>query len=204
MTGQQATGRFRLFVAITVPDAVREEVLRVQGQLQPLVPHGVVRWTKPEQFHLTLRFLGDVPAAHIGSLQESIRAACTRTTPLHLYAQNVGFFPNAHSPRVIWVGIHDRENRLVTFQKQIEGAVRSYTAERGGEQFAGHITLGRFKQYNHLAIRELVDRADAIKSRLFGEWTARNIEIIRSELQPAGSRYASLAACALGTMVESG
>jgi len=78
MTGEQATGRFRLFVAITVPDAVRAEVLRVQRELKPLAPRDVVRWTKPEQFHLTLRFLGDVPSAQIAGLQESLYAVSGR------------------------------------------------------------------------------------------------------------------------------
>jgi 2'-5' RNA ligase len=204
MTGEQATGRFRLFVAITVPDAVRAEVLRVQRELKPLAPRDVVRWTKPEQFHLTLRFLGDVPSAQIAGLQESLYAACIGTPPLHLRAQGAGFFPNARSPRVIWVGIPDEENRLLSFQKKIESAVQSYTAERGGDQFAGHVTMGRLKQYNHLEIRELLNKAGSLKNRLFGEWTAREIEIIRSELLPAGPRYTSLAACKLGTMVEPG
>jgi len=102
------------------------------------------------------------------------------------------------------VGILDEENRLLSFQKKIESAVQSYTAERGGDQFAGHVTMGRLKQYNHLAIRELLNKAGSLKNRLFGEWTAREIEIIRSELLPAGPRYTSLAACKLGTMVEPG
>jgi 2'-5' RNA ligase len=204
MTGEQATEPFRLFVAIAVPDAVREEMLRVQREWHPLAPREVVRWTKPEQFHLTLRFLGDVPSGHIAGLQESLCATCAGTPPLHLRAQGVGFFPNARSPRVIWVGIHDREDRLAKFQKQIENAIQSYTAEQGGDRFAGHITLGRFKQYNHLAIRELLNQTGSLKSRLFGEWTAREIEIIRSELLPAGPRYTLLATCKLGTVVEPG
>src|SRR6516225_1242478 len=103
MTAEQAAGRFRLFVAITIPDAVREEVLRVQRELQPLVSRDLVRWTKPEQFHLTLRFLADVPSAQVAGLQETLCAVCAGTSPLDLRAQAVGFFPNARSPRVIWV-----------------------------------------------------------------------------------------------------
>jgi 2'-5' RNA ligase len=204
MTGEQATERFRLFVAITVPAAVREEVLRVQREWQPLAPRGVVRWTKPEQFHLTLRFLGDVPSAQVAGLRESLCTTCTGTPPLQLRAQGVGFFPNARSPRVIWVGIHDKDDRLATFQKKIESAVQSYTTERGGDQFTGHVTLGRFKQYNHLAASGLVNRIESVKNRSFGEWTAQEIEIIRSELLPTGPRYTSLATCKLEPAVQSG
>jgi 2'-5' RNA ligase len=204
MTENGPAEKFRLFVAITVPGAVREEVFRVQREWQPLAPRDVVRWTKPEQFHLTLRFLGDVPSTQVANLQESLRTACTGTPPLQLRAQGVGFFPNARSPRVIWVGIHDKEDCLATFQKKIESAVQSYTTERGGDQFAGHVTLGRFKQYNNLATSGLVNQAESVKNRLFGEWTAREIELIRSELLPAGPRYTTLAACQLGTTIELG
>jgi 2'-5' RNA ligase len=202
MPDENSAERLRLFVAIQVPDAVREEIIRVQRELQPLAPRGVVRWAKPEQFHLTLRFLGDVPSEHVGDLRESVRAVCADAPALHLHAQGVGFFPNARSPRVIWIGVIDSENRLVDLQRKIEGAVRPFTTEPEGERFAGHVTLGRFKQFNRLEIKELTANAAAMKDRMFGEWTAREIEIIRSELSPTGARYTSLAAFPLEKRIE--
>ena len=72
-----STEKLRLFVAIAIPDPVREEIIRVQRELQPLAPRDAVRWTKPEQFHLTLRFLGDVSADRVAALKESVRAVCS-------------------------------------------------------------------------------------------------------------------------------
>jgi RNA 2',3'-cyclic 3'-phosphodiesterase len=198
MTGESAIERFRLFVAIAVPDAVREEILRVQRELQPLAPRGVIRWTRPDQFHLTLRFLGDVSSGHVTGLQDSLRAACSGVPVLRLRALGVGFFPNARSPRVIWIGITDGEERLVDLQRKIEAAVQPFTAEQGGERFAGHVTLGRFKPSGHLKIKALTDHAEVMKSRMFGEWPAREIELIRSELSPAGARHTLLATFPLG------
>jgi RNA 2',3'-cyclic 3'-phosphodiesterase len=198
MTGESAIERFRLFVAIAVPDAVREEILRVQRELQPLMPRGVVRWTKPEQFHLTLRFLGDVSSNRVTGLQDSLRAVCSCTSPLNLRAQGVGFFPKARSPRVIWIGINDGENRLVDFQRKIEDAVQPFSAGPGGERFAGHVTLGRFKRAKQLDINVLTASAETMKDRKFGEWTVLEIEIIRSELLATGSRYTLLASIKLG------
>jgi len=198
MTGEEATEHFRLFVAITVPDEVRENMLRVQRELQSEVPPGVVRWTRPEQFHLTLRFLGDVPSGQVAGLQQSLRAACAGVSPLPMRAQGVGFFPNARSPRVIWVGITDGASGLLDLQQRIERAVQPFAAEPGGERFAGHVTLGRLKPFQRQQIRGLVAEADTMTGREFGEWTSREIELIRSELLPAGPRYTSLAACQLG------
>ena len=202
MTDEHAIEHFRLFVAIKVPDAVREEVLRVQRELQSLAPRGAIRWTKPEQFHLTLRFLGDVASNQVAGLEKTLHLACIGVAPLHLQAQGVGFFPNAHRPRVIWVGINDNEDRLSNFQKKIENAVQPFAADHGGERFGGHVTLGRVKEHNRLMINELVNYSEFVKSRLFGEWIAREIEVIRSELLPEGPRYTSMIASHLGKMVE--
>jgi RNA 2',3'-cyclic 3'-phosphodiesterase len=193
MTGESAIERFRLFVAIPVPDAVREEMLRVQRELQPLAPRRVIRWTRPDQFHLTLRFLGDVSSDRVTDLQDSLRAACSAAAPLHLRAQGVGFFPNARSPRVLWIGVNDAESRLGDLQRGVEAAVQRFTAEPGGERFAGHLTLGRFKQFGRLDIKALTAHAETLKTRMFGEWTTPGIELIRSELSPIGAHYTTLA-----------
>lgn len=193
MTGESAIERFRLFVAIPVPDAVREEMLRVQRELQPLMARGVVRWAKPEQFHLTLRFLGDVSSDRVAGLRDSLRVACAGERVLPLRAQGVGFFPNARSPRVLWIGVNDAESRLGDLQRKIEAAVQPFTAEPGGERFAGHVTLGRFKQSGPSEIKALTGHAETMKTRVFGEWTAPAIELLRSELSPTGAHYSSLA-----------
>ena len=195
------TGKLRIFVAIPVPAAVRNEMVRVQHELQPLAPRGVVRWTKPEQLHLTLQFLGDVSSDRVAGLQESLRTACSGVTPLPLRAQGFGFFPNARSPRVVWIGITGGENRLADFQRKIADAVRPFSAGPGGERFAGHVTLGRFKQSMWVGINSLTAHADTMKDSTFGEWTVREVEIIRSELLATGSRYTQLAAIRLGTEI---
>jgi 2'-5' RNA ligase len=194
VTGEGLSERFRLFVAIPVPDAVRAELIRVQRELQPLAPRSAVRWVGPGQFHLTLRFLGDVSSDRVAALQKSLRAICSGARALCLHACGVGFFPKARSPRVVWVGIGDNENRLSELQKKVELIVRPFAAEPGGEYVAGHVTLGRFKRSNDLKIKELTKCVEAMKDRMFGEWTARKVEIIRSELSPAGAHYTSLAA----------
>jgi RNA 2',3'-cyclic 3'-phosphodiesterase len=202
MTSDGSTERFRLFVAITVPGAVRNEMVRVQRELQPLAPRGVVRWTKPEQFHLTLRFLGDVASNDVADLREAIRLVCSDKPVLHLYARGVGFFPNARSPRVIWVGAGDAANHLLELQKEIETAVCPFTTEQGSEHFVGHVTLGRFKHFNRPEIGELTATAKAMENRRFGHWTAREVEVVKSELSRTGTVYTRLAACPLGAKIE--
>ena len=200
MASDSSTEKLRLFVAIPIPEPVRDEIIRVQQELQPLVSRDVARWARSDQFHLTLRFLGDVPADGVEDLKKSAGAVCRNARPLSLRAEGVGFFPNSRSPRVIWVGINDREGRLVSLQQQIETAVGQFSPEPGEKNFTGHVTLGRLKNPRPADTRDLAARAQSLEKRLFGEWTAHEIEIIRSELSPAGARHTLLAAFRLGAV----
>jgi RNA 2',3'-cyclic 3'-phosphodiesterase len=198
MADDSSAEKLRLFVAIPMPEAVRNEITGVQQELRRLISHDAIRWTKPEQFHLTLRFLGDVPAERVAALQEAIKVVCAGERALCLRAQGAGFFPNAWSPRVIWAGVNDGEGRLAELQIKIEGAVQPFTQEPGTERFAGHVTLGRVKFLNRPEIEKLAAHAQAVKDRLFGEWTADEVKLIRSDLSPGGARHTLLAAIGLG------
>ncbi|HTY86010.1 MAG TPA: RNA 2',3'-cyclic phosphodiesterase [Candidatus Acidoferrum sp.] len=197
MTDPGPAATHRLFIAIALPPVVQEEIILVQRELQPLVPREVVRWTRPDQFHLTLRFLGNFPVHEVEGLKRAVGDICRNASPLGLQARGVGFFPHARSPRVVWVGVDDSERRLLGLQKQIETAVSPLSSEPGEKNFAGHVTLGRLKNPRPSDVRDLVVRVQALESRAFGNWMASEVEIIRSELCPAGARYTSLAACRL-------
>jgi len=181
-----------------MPEAVRNEVIRVQHQMRQLASRDAVRWTKPEQFHLTLRFLGGVSAEQVAALQEAVHAVCLGAPALRLRAQGIGCFPNARSPRVIWVGVNDDDGRLLDLQSEIEIAVQPFTNEPATGKFAGHVTLGRVKSLNRSEIEKLAALAQAVKDRQFGEWAATEVALIRSDLLPAGASHTLLASFRLG------
>ena len=191
---------FRLFVAALAPEEVRKEIGKAQEELRGALPDGCIRWTKSEQLHLTLKFLGNVAVKHVESLTGSIRSACGQFAPLRLRARQVGFFPDRGFPRVLWVGVEDEEGRLPLLQRAIETAWHDLTAEEGAEKFTGHITLGRVKLIRR-AEAEILSRAKArMAGRVFGEWTAEQVDLMRSELASAGARHESLAAIRLGEL----
>jgi 2'-5' RNA ligase len=199
MSGGQLSVHSRLFVAIPLPETVRDEILRVQGELRPLLPREAARWTRSDQLHVTLRFLGNVAVEAIETLRQSVGAVCLNASPLALRAQGVGFFPNPRSPRVVWVGINGSGERLSDLQAKIEAAVSPFSPEPGEKNFAGHVTLARLKHPRPADVRELIARAQSHDAKTFGNWTAENVEIIRSELSPIGTRYTSLGTFPLGT-----
>ena len=136
----------------------------------------------------------------VEELKKSVGAVCHNARPLFLRAEGIGFFPNSRSPRVMWVGIDDGAGRLADLQKEIETALRPFTAEPSEKKFTGHVTLARLKNPRPSDVQNLAGRAQSLEKQLFGEWTAQEIEIIRSELSPAGARHTLLAAFPLGAL----
>ena len=197
MPDAPAPETFRLFVAITVPEEIKSEIEKTQGELRRVLPKECARWTKREQFHLTLRFLGNVDAQRVGPLTDALGAACQGFGPLELRAERVGFFPDLHRPRVAWVGVHDRQEQLPLVQRAIEAATRDYTAEESTERFTGHVTLGRIKGLRRAEAEALAGLATGLTTRFFGTWTAGQVELFRSQLSPEGARHTVLAAIPL-------
>ena len=184
----------RLFIAIPLPEAVKTEVEKAQMELRRAVPDPCVRWTRRDQFHLTLKFLGQVTGERLDALEKALNGVCSRFPALHLRAGSLGFFPDHRLPRVIWVGVRDQRDELPVLQGAIETAVADFTQERPEARFNGHVTLGRVKGISRAQAELLAKPALALADKSLGEWTANQVELIRSELGSGGARYTTLTA----------
>ena len=187
----------RLFVAISLPDDVKDQIERTQRELRDTLPGNFVRWTRREQFHLTLKFLGDVAESQVKELIEALRAACLNFAALRLRAERIGFFPDIRFPRVVWVWAHDAGDILPRLQQAIETGTKNFTTEKSEGKFTGHVTLGRIQGIKRAQAEILAKLALGMADRFFGEWLADKVELIRSELLSNGSRYTTLAAIPL-------
>ena len=101
----QKSEMFRLFIALPVPDAIKAELEILQRQLREQLPRDCMRWTRPEQIHLTLKFLGYVSSDKLEDLSGAVAEACRAFAPLHLRAERIGFFPQIRFPRVVWAWV---------------------------------------------------------------------------------------------------
>ena len=195
--GQCSDAPLRLFIAISLPEAVKDEIEKCQNEMRAALPGNFIRWTKREQFHLTLKFLGNVAETRVAELIAALRAACLDFSALQLRAERIGFFPDLRFPRVIWVGVHDSKDVLALLQNAIEAAVKSFTNEAPEKKFTGHVTLGRIPRIRKSEAEALNAVALGMAERFFGEWVADKVELIRSELSSNGSHYTTLADIAL-------
>jgi len=193
----------RLFVAFTLPEPVKDQLSQAQAELRRVFPEGVVRWAPRKQFHLTLKFLGNVDAANLDPLIEALRIAACPFGPLRLRAEQLGFFPQARWPRVIWAGVRDAQQQLGLLQAAVQRATDAFTSEQPEGAFIGHVTLARVQQPGRIDSLRLVDVANNFSNRCFGEWTANELGLLRSELSPTGARHTTVAFTPLGGSTES-
>jgi 2'-5' RNA ligase len=201
MTDETADQSLRLFAAITIPEPVRNEMGAVQRELKPFALGGV-RWTNPEQLHLTLKFLGNVPVTSLEAVTRSVAEASIGVPPFPLRARGIGFFPNERQPRVIWVGFEEDENVLANLQMRVERLLAPFAEKPGEAKFHAHATLGRFQKYRRHKTEQLLPRALAHQQRVFGEWQVEEVILFRSELSPSGARHSPVAVFPFGATLE--
>ncbi len=187
----------RLFVALAVPEEVKDEIEKAQHELRRVVQQIQASWTRREQFHLTLKFLGNVEAQQVAALTQALNLAAQAFVPLQLRAEQVGFFPNARFPRVLWVGVQDTRNQLFPLQQAVQSASSVFTTEESEKRFSGHVTLARIKALKRSEAATLSKAATAMNQRLFGQWTAESIQLMRSQLSSQHALHSTLAAIPL-------
>jgi RNA 2',3'-cyclic 3'-phosphodiesterase len=105
----------RLFIALTLPDAVRDVLAALAHPLPG------VSWTRPEQLHVTLRFLGDVPESKIEPM--IARLVTVEVVPFILPVEGVGTFPPNRPPRVLWIGVGSGHPRLFQLRQRLDDAL---------------------------------------------------------------------------------
>jgi RNA 2',3'-cyclic 3'-phosphodiesterase len=187
----------RLFIAIPVPKDVADALDCTQIELRQSLPSPSIRWTSRSQFHLTLKFLGNLDSTQLPPLREDLRAVCAQFGPIELRAQTFGAFPNLQSPRIIWAGLLDRTGKLDPLQRAIEERLKPLLTQEREEQFHAHITLARVKSISSGDLAGLQRAVEARSNAGFGTWTAREVHLVQSQLSPAGSQYTVLTRASL-------
>jgi RNA 2',3'-cyclic 3'-phosphodiesterase len=182
----------RLFVALEIPAAVRDNLsafLRELRELSARVADKRPRWVRPENLHLTLKFIGEADAAKL----ESIRAALAMVrsnAPVELRFRGLGFFPNEKHARVFWVGLNPSPN-LAALAGDIDVALATLGIARENRPFVPHLTLARFQPPGlHEKLRAAIQSA---AMREFGSFQTSELHLIESNTKPSGAEHTHVA-----------
>lgn len=183
----------RLFVAISLDPSVREQLFTLTQPLRDALPW--IRWTREEQLHITVRFIGEETSERIPQFTSAIAAAVRDTPILPLELREVGAFPTFKRARVVWFGAA-YDPKLELLHNDVETACMSLGLEAEGRPFRPHVTLGRIAERITVdQARDLVRAGRGIRERVHTE--VRSIDLMQSELSSSGARHVRLAAAPL-------
>lgn len=184
----------RTFIAIELDEKIKVALAELQEQLKGKIPPGSVRWVGPEGIHLTLKFLGNVPANRIEQVEQAISQACAGFPSFSFSIGGLGCFPDTRRPRVVWVGVQEDTGILKRLQKAIEDGMEKLGFPPEERGFQAHLTLGRTQRRASSAdVRRLGQIVAETDIGELGRMEARAVSLMRSDLKPTGAVYTRLA-----------
>ena len=177
----------RTFIAISIPKNIKDKIGIYE---EPLKKQKVkISWVKPENIHITLKFLGEVEENKIPEIYEALKKCVSNKNPFEIEVIGTGGFPNLSRPRVIWVGLKKGSEELKILAKSIDNELEKLGFQKEKRGFSPHLTIGRVKSiYN---IDKFVKKMNSIEFK--GEtFTAEEVSIMKSDLKPTGAVYTNL------------
>jgi 2'-5' RNA ligase len=188
----------RSFIAIEVPRELKSRMEEVQRELRRT--EADVKWVRPDAIHLTLKFLGSIRREDVERISQAVGPVIGLWEPFDVGIQGLGGFPNFRNPRVVWVGVDQGKESLVSLKQQIEKRMTELSFPPEDRPFSAHLTLGRVR-----SLRGKADLSQAIESRRgveVGIFQAREVILFRSELKPSGAVYTKLREFPMGKKQE--
>ncbi len=182
----------RAFVAIFPPLEIRAAAAAAAREtVRPLSDHSGdrIRWARPENIHLTLKFLGDVREEVLGDLRAILSETCARHAPFDVGLAGLGAFPSARHARILWAGVSTGSERLRALAADLDAALVPLGFEREERPYAPHLTLGRVR--GRPASLDLSPAAGNL------EFRAQRVELTESTLTPEGAIYRTVGTFAL-------
>lgn len=177
----------RIFISIELPEEARTALSGVQKDFEKCSPD--IKWVKPGNIHLTLKFLGDIEDEIAENITSIMRKICSRFPPFILTIQGVGMFPNVRSPRVLWIGL-DGNDVLSALQREVEDGLEPLGFKSEKRKFTPHLTLGRFRSSIGKDCLRKVMEGQA--NNRFGTISVLSVALMRSDLHPGGARYTKI------------
>jgi 2'-5' RNA ligase len=181
----RAQGTLRCFIALELEQALRQNLEALGRRLAASAGRGA-RATPAASLHLTLRFLGSIPASQAQRLGEELILAVRDVPAFELVLRGIGAFPSLNRPRIVWAGFEQPAETLSLLKRRVDEVADSYV-DPENRPFHPHLTLVRLRHAR--PISGLRQEAEALAARSLGSMRNRSVTLMRSDLRPSGAVY---------------
>ena len=180
----------RTFLAIDLPStlqsAIGQNIRTVKRELPGL------SWSKPENLHINLKFLGDTAENQVDQIRQVVEPAISHVSSFVIELKGFGVFPDNRSPRVLWIGLGGALDSLVTLAGCVGRAVVSLGFPHEDRPFRPHLTVARVKRDHHEVGRVLGTLGVFTAPFVCGPLPVERVALFQSDLRPTGPIYTKL------------
>jgi 2'-5' RNA ligase len=180
----------RAFLALEIGEGARRAAAAAAERLAREVRGREVRWARPESYHLTLRFLGEISAEQAALVAARVAEAVAPIAPFELRLGELVAFPSLRRPRVLAVSV-EPEALLTALARRVEAATLRAGLSPEARAFRPHLTLGRVRDRAHPDLHA----AGPLRAEPF---RVAEVVLFRSDLHPEGALHTPLERLALG------
>ena len=177
----------RTFIALELPEQAKKKLSLLQQKF--MEGTAGVKWVKPDNIHLTLKFLGSTREDKAEEVSRVLEQAAQGVSPFVFDIAGIGAFPNTKNPKVLWAGL-SADERLSAFQEGLETALAAIGFSREDRPFSPHLTFGRLKDGR--ARKELSGLLEKLSNENIGRVEASHVIFFRRDLQPSGPVYSAI------------
>ncbi len=181
----------RAFIAISLPQEIKDSLSEIQKELKK--SKADVKWVKPDNIHLTLKFLGEIPEAKSAEISKVIENIAQETNAFVLSLSTLGTFPPGRSPHIIWAGLNKGDKETKELTNRLEKNLEDLGFPLEERSFTSHITIARVK--SAVNIDKLNDSLGIAKQALAlkpQECLAKSLGFFKSSLTSTGPIYETL------------
>ncbi len=179
--------RIRSFVAVDLDDRIlRDKIVTAQKGLEQTGAQ--LKLVNPEIMHLTLRFLGEIPASTVERVKEAM--SNLRFPSFDVDFQGLGAFPNVKRINVVWVGMKQGYEQLEEIFRQLEPKLRQLGLPGDDKGFSPHLTIARVR--SGLNRGPLADYVSSMEKQEFGIMKVNSVRLKKSTLTPKGPIYETI------------
>jgi 2'-5' RNA ligase len=178
----------RCFVAIEIDEECRQAVRRAVDEVRPMtaVSRARISWARPEGWHVTLKFLGDVAGNRLEAVGCALGSAVRGAGRFELLLRGLMGWPRGSRARVLAVGVEDAGSSA-RLARNIDAALEPLGFARETREYIPHLTVARLR--DGAAARAIADATAPFEEKLFGAMPVERMGLYESVLGPDGAKY---------------